>query len=239
MRILILALCAAVLAACQSQPYPLPTTSQNPASEIQPDGIAATPSERVLQTAINGNELIVTHPAGWETLATANGVILSENGSSIQNTGSLDGMLVYIFLPEDATIPESDPFATNTNHALNMLREVIRLPSYIGEAQVMDPVPFGWGQHEAAYYTLNSGNERLTLLLAVTLPPETLVVYNVTVPADEADTMREELPGVIRRVSVNGQTLFGNELENLPRQLRFPPPNSDVEIASENTPMNP
>lgn len=209
--VLLLVLC---LAACQSPGSQQPTET----SSVLPPH--ATPSAGWASNTETPLSLKVRIPDGWETYNTESGIVLTERTTTPETGVTLEGLLVYIF------VPKMDGFSTpahDANVAWSMLNQVVTNRDYIGDALVSDPVAFLWDKHDAAYYLLNNRDGTLTLLLAIGMPDRrNLVVCHVSMPESHSSRLRPLLPDLLSSLVVNGEAIDGTALHNLPDPLVFP-----------------
>ncbi len=225
-------LCAVVLVSCGTQPLEL-TLSTEQADNDTAVQIVHRDDTSVVQAQVGDANVTIHAPLGWEALTTDFGVILSEYATSVADGGNIDGMLVYVFLPD---LDDFD-LSGRGNVAQAMLQQVVRRPAYVGTAAVNQPQAFEWDGYDAAYYTLNSGDGTVTMLIATVLDPASVVAYNISVPMNQANRLRAMLPEVLAYVAVDEHELTGAALDNLPNNISFPA--YDLEVASDNTPANP
>ncbi|MBC7810471.1 MAG: hypothetical protein H7175_04960 [Burkholderiales bacterium] len=176
-----------------------------------------------VQVNVEGVDVGIRSPEGWEVATTQYGVLLVEHTPSIEQGGAFDGILLHIFVPnmEDVTIPTAT--MDDSNRAWAMLNQVVQSPHYVGHAAVSQPTGFEWDDYDAAYYTLNTGDGYMTLLLAVAVPrTNQIVACWMSVAQAEARRMRRMLPSLLNGLTVNGVTMNGAALEDLPNPLVFP-----------------
>lgn len=199
-----------------------------PASPPAEDGgspyHAENATEEVVSFDIQGVNCYLNKPQNWEVHMTEHGVILAERVGSISTGGELEGLLAYFFVPslEDYTLP----LAENMNMAWSVLRQVTQKTAQVKGALVSDPMPFQWGDYDAAYYLLNDGNGTLTLVLATTIPEtnQLLAVY-ISAPVQRAYIIRPMLPEILDGLTINGMKMDNRALDSLPNPLIFPGPN--------------
>lgn len=242
MRTTLLLVCLLLLVACQSTTTTVSKQSDaelNLTTEATLSGLVsaspADPDGEVALARFGDVELHVAVPDTWEAFQTDYGIILSEHAGSVATGGKLDGMLVYVFLPEVEEMLSSLTPPSDTNIAQALLSQIVQRPNYVGNAAVSSPTPFQWNEYDAAYYTLNSGDGNLTMLMVVAPTADTIVAYNISIPEESVARIRRLLPQVLTSVQVNDIRLDGQSLDtHLPTSLDFP--STDVEIASENTP---
>jgi hypothetical protein len=181
----------------------------------------ATPTSPMgwLETEMNGVTLGIWTPEGWET-DLAQGLILAER-TTASNGDPAEGMLIYIFVPplDEFGIPDGA-----SNFAWAVLAKVVQMPSHTGrDVSVSEPAGFQWGQSDAAYYLITTGDGVRALVLAVAIPGERkVVVCNISVAASQADRIRAALPELLGGLTVNGREMNGNALDALPDPLPFP-----------------
>lgn len=211
-NILVLAMMA--LASCQSLAIS-PTPAENT------DLPASTEEAAWMETEMNGVRLGMRMPKGWAADAE-HGLLLAEHTTSTE-TGDVEvTVLIHCFVPllDNFDLPDE----ATENMALVVLAQAITMPTMIGQnVLVSDPLSFDWDGRDAAYYLLSGMDGSKTIVLAVeTVPQRSLVVVNVSMPASEESRVREMLPEVLDGLRINGVTLDGHALDNLPDPLPFP-----------------
>lgn len=176
---------------------------------------------------VNGIDLNLYKPDGWESYTTDYGIVLAENIASVAEAGQLDGLLMHVQVPplEDLTMDAIDP----SNLAWEILSEIIENPSYIGSAAVSAPFAFQWASFDAAYYLLDNGDGNVSLVLGIA-DPDTgrLITCHISAPASQADRIRESLPILLNNLTLNGIPLSGADLNALPNPFEFPRQDADT-----------
>jgi hypothetical protein len=124
-------------------------------------------------------------------------------------------------------VPDAEQFRwpaeTDVNLAWYILKQVVHDRSYVGDANISEPVAFDWDHHDAAYYLLNNRDGTVTMLLAMGMPNgHSLVVCHISVPDDQAQRIREELPRLLESLTIDGQVVNVDALRSLPDPLVFP-----------------
>ncbi|MBZ0301307.1 MAG: hypothetical protein K8J31_16290 [Anaerolineae bacterium] len=203
-----------LLTACQVFSYP---AQSNPPSVVDKRAASGEQWTRHNEGEVS---LSIVVPRGWETYNTSVGIVLNEYiGGNAPDT-PLNGFLIHIFIPHDKhfTLPDSD----DVNMAWFVLNQVVTNPDYIGGALVSEPVAFEWDDYDAAYYLLNNRDQTVTMLLALALPDQNLVVAHVSVPEAQAARIRALLPDLLGTLTVDGHHLNAAALSALPDPLVFP-----------------
>ena len=192
-----------------------PPTIQNQTSIESVDGVVE------FSLSAQNISLSGVYPAGWESFTTDYGIVLAEELGSVATDGRLNGMLVHVFVPpmDDFKLPTS-----SENRAWYILHEIIKNPEYVGEAAISEPIAFRWGEYEAAYYLMDSGEGHLTIVVGVVVPDvNQLVVCHTSAPADQAQRIRDNLPDLLDGFVINDIRLDGTLLDAaLPSELSFP-----------------
>lgn len=210
-RILVLAVM--VVASCQSLAMS-PTPNEN---TVLP---ASTAETSWMETEMNGVRLEMQMPDGW-TADAEHGLLLAEHTTST-DTGDVEvTVLIHCFVPvlDDFDLPQD----ANGNMALEVLSQVITMPTMVGrDVVVSNPVEFIWDGRDAAYYLLTGHDRSKTIVIAVeTSRQDDLVVINVSMPASEESRVREMLPEVLDGLRINGVEMDGDSLDILPDPLPF------------------
>ncbi|MBZ0281289.1 MAG: hypothetical protein K8L97_11155 [Anaerolineae bacterium] len=217
---LLMLLCMAITAACQSPP----TASETPilAPTLTP-GPTRSAEPTTIESTLNGVEVSVEVPAGWEWRKTDEGLLVAERIPSMEWGSTLLGVQAYFFVRalNEFEIAEGEEH----NIAWVVLKQIIEMPKYIGKSSVSEPYGFTWDGHDAAYYLLNNGNGNVTILMAITLHTDgKLVICNVSSPSNKADSIRVSLPHLLGSLSIDGVRMNAEAVNTLPDPLDFPPP---------------
>jgi len=235
-RILLLVCLSVFIVSCQPQPLfpsPEPTavelTTENDARR------APSATTQVVNARLRGQAVSIVTRADWDSLEAEDSILLAEKRRYIDETGADSGMLINIFQPH---VIGYDVGSRTDNHALAMLHYIVDRPNYVGNASLVPPRGFRWGNHDAAFYTLYKGEGRYTLVIAVNVATsEDNLVVNVSVPAEQRTDLRDQLVDGLRSITVSDVTLTGRDLAALPDPIPFP--SGDLEIATDNTPETP
>jgi len=219
---------AFILAACQSA-APIETSLVPPTISVSP-----TPPPKWLETEMNGVSLGMWQPDGWESDLT-DGMVVAEH-TAVSGGSGAGGLLIYLFVPPPG---EFHIKGNPPNYALAMLDQVVKMPSHMGwDMRVTQPIGFQWGEQQAAYYLMTKGDGTRALIIALA-PPNLfkVVLCNVSAPLPEASRIRALLPQLLDGLTVNGKSLHGSALDDLPNPLPFPrysqPPTDESESGTE------
>ncbi|MEM6281840.1 MAG: hypothetical protein AAF787_06580 [Chloroflexota bacterium] len=212
-------ICLAFLSACQSAPA-IPTEPVT--IDTQPDALpVAAPT--IARTTLNNQSVTVSIPPGWNALATDNAILYTEMHHSFAAVGHLEGISVSIFAPSsDELARHGELVMQASNPAHTLLSLVVNEGHHVASGHATVPTAFQWQGHEAAYYTASSGAGVITVLLAVSISQDTLLVMNVSAPATERQRVRQQLPAILSSITIEEHTLKGEHLNALPAVLRFP-----------------
>lgn len=162
---------------------------------------------------INGVDLGVWLPAGWQYDVTG-GLTLIEHMGSIDTGAPAQTITLYFFVPELDGILGRDEEHDNLAYAA--LNEVAGSRDRIGSAEVTRPVEASWGEVEAAYYTYTAPQDMRGWVLAFTVPnDDQILVANVTAPQTEIIRLRAILPPLLNDLRVNRVRLG----DSLPAEL--------------------
>lgn len=186
--------------------------------------------QQIIQTMMNGHVVEVVTVSGWEALVAQNSVILAERGQSMTERLSDGSMSVRVFMPN----VDGLPLPPTDNRAVGFLQYIVQQPNIIGNASITAPTGFVWDGYDAAYYTLDSGGELVTMLLAVHVHTDEWLVFNINIPRDRRNQLHAMLPDVLHHIQINDNALAGSGLLSLPNPLTFP--DTQIEIAIESTP---
>jgi hypothetical protein len=175
---------------------------------------------------VNGIDLHLKKPDGWESYTTDYGIVLAENIASVAEAGQLEGLLMHVQVPplEDLTMEAIDP----SNLAWEILSEIIENPDYIGSAAVSAPFAFEWNGFDAAYYLVDNGDGNLSLVLGIAEPSSGLLITcHISAPAEQAHRIRDSLPVLLDNLTLNETALPGDFLNELPNPFEFPHHDAD------------
>jgi hypothetical protein len=214
-------------AACQelSTGAVTPTAAPTATPESTPD---ETPIPETTadweQIEVNGVQLGIEIPYGWEVHQTDVGLLIAEHFATMESGTANEGMEIYLFVHslDYLEIPTSD----NDNVAWAALEQISKKRDYIGDALVSAPMGFQWDGHDAAYYLLNDNDVNFAILVAVALKtPRRLVVCRFSSPAAQASGIRLMLPEILSTLTINGLMMDISALRDLPDPLQFPKSN--------------
>jgi hypothetical protein len=220
-------LVAAVMALAGCQTLALPHAPDENA--VHP---ASTPDTTWIETVTNGVRLGMWMPDDW-IADTHGGLMLAEPTPSSEDEGVDVTVVVNLFVPrlDYFIIPED----SEENVALAVLEQVVDMPSAIGDNVITtEPSSFDWNGHDAAYYLLTAHDGANTIVIAVEVTADKLVMCNVSMPEAEAHRVRQMLPQLLQGFTVNEEEMNGEALNVLPDPLTFPvfaPSPSETETA--------
>src|SRR5262249_14785842 len=147
---------------------PEPTATNTPA-----------PVAKNIKANLQGVQINMRVPPGWNGRKMDDGIFLAEQRSSIHNTNKLMGMQVFIFVHAVEDFPR--PVNSEPHPARHILQQIISDPHIVGDSAVSDPQSFVWDGNDAAYYLLNDPHENVSLVMAVVVPNESqLVAINIS-----------------------------------------------------------
>jgi hypothetical protein len=191
----------------------------NPGTVLNTNRLSDAPEW--IETEINGVDLGVWLPAGWQYDDTA-GLTLVERMGSIEAPSATDGIMIYFFVPELASLIDEN--AEHDNLAYAALHEVSRSPDLTGAAELTRPVKLKWGEMDAAYYTYSAPDAVQGLVLAFAVPSNTqIVVANITAPDGELPRVVEVMPEILNDLRINSQRLGEGAMNDLMALLDAPP----------------
>lgn len=189
---------------------PVPTATTTPA-----------PVAESIKANLQGVEINMRVPPGWNGRRMDDGIFLAEQRGSIHNTGKLMGMQVFIFVHAVDDFPR--PVNNESHPARRILQQIISQPNILGDSAVSDPQPFIWDGNDAAYYLVNDTHDKVSLVIAVVLANESqLVAINISCPSSRAASIREALPELLADLWVNGVLMSASGVDALPDPLVFP-----------------
>jgi hypothetical protein len=174
-----------------------------------------------LAVELNGVSLAISTPEGWHS-AAQDGVVLAETITAIEAGAPVGGMAVYIFAPELDDMRVT-PIPGET-YALAVLRKVITMPEHIGpDDRISEPQALHWDGLDGAYYLSTAADGTRSMVIGV-VPPQAsgLIVWNLSIPAEQESRFRPLMLAVLDGVVIEGQVLSNDALENLPNPLVFP-----------------
>ena len=182
-----------------------------------------TPVAKNIKANLQGVQINMRVPPGWNGRRMDDGIFLAEQRSSFRTTGKLMGMQVYIFVHTVEDFPRPVTSDPAPHPALHILQQIIAEPAIVGDSAVSTPQPFTWDGNDAAYYLVNDPHENVSLVMAVVVPNESqLVAINISCPSDRAASIRDALPDLLADLWVNGALMNASGIDALPDPLVFP-----------------
>lgn len=159
---------------------------------------------------------------GWDVyVKTENRLIMAEGDDPFRTSGGLNGLLVNIWVPTLSNINvEYDLEQHSIAEVLNLVLRTSDIEA--AEAVHDDPIPFEWGGHQAAYYTLTNSNGNLSLILALKVADDHFIAVNISAPTGHDSRIRETLPLLFDPLHINGNRVENEALLELPSPLVFP-----------------
>lgn len=222
MRLFIFALAVIVCAAgCKTTPSGLSET------RIPTVSIAPSPTPLQGETTVDftreGLDISLPKPAGWQSFNTEYGVVIAERFGSVADSGTLQGLMAYVFVIPFSEFAPQPPDST-VNHAHHILAQIAHDKAFIGNAHASEPTGFDWDGHAAAYYLLSEpDNSAQTVVIGVSLPDkQVLLVGTLSAPVEEIDAMHSALYDLFGGLTVNGVGMNEQALDALPDPLIFP-----------------
>lgn len=171
--------------------------------------------------AVDGVNIILPKPKGWEELSTESGVVIAERFARLADRGVQQGLIASVFVTALTELPDST--GANGQLTREMLKSLIE--AHPDDAQHSGDVQtFRWSGYDAAYYLVSeAASGPRTLVIGVTLPDEgVLLTGSVSAPRARAGQIRDAAPVLLGGVAVNGVTLGPEGLDTLPDPLVFP-----------------
>ncbi len=182
------------------------------------------PTATVSPVAFEFDDVTITlqQLPGWDVYVnTGNHLIMAEGDDPFRTSGGLKGLLVNIWVPTLSNI--NVEYDLEKHSIAEILNLVLRTSNEKSENVVHeDPIPFDWGGHQAAYYTLTNDNGNLSLILALKVADEHFIAVNISAPSGHDHRIRETLPLLFNPLHINGKELGNDGLANLPETLAFP-----------------
>lgn len=198
-----------MLASCVPNAVEIPNTA-NPIQNVDNPGTTLNTSRsndapEWIETDINGVDLGVWVPGGWQYDDTA-GLTLVEHMGSIDTGAPASGISIYFFVPELDGIVDQN--RNHANLAYAALRQVARSPELIGGAQVSSPVQVKWGEVDAAYYTFTAPSDVQGWVIAFAVPnDDKILVTNITAPQADLNRLQDILPALLNDLRINRERL--------------------------------
>jgi hypothetical protein len=170
------------------------------------------PSEAVLALQSDDLYLSLQTLAGWHGYVERNHIILRQYGDALH---AARNMTINIWIPDTPVLSE-----TGLMDALRLVTGRMRSNPRIA---ISEPVRMEWSSHDAAYYLLNDGADRMSLIMALKIPDaQRMVALNISdVPADTRQ-IRTLLGQLFAQFTVNGVLLGADGFERLPETLHLP-----------------
>jgi hypothetical protein len=217
------------LAACQSGAITV-TPTLEPTAQPTPDEVA--------EVHADGITLALDTPRGWQSIPNERGILLAEH-AELSGSDTTNGILVYVFVQPTREL-ELETF-DETNLALRLLNHVTKRPdSSLDDATLTQTEPLRVGLHDAAYYLLSDEQGNRTLVLALSSgATDKVIVCNVSASYHDSNRIREVLPMMLSRLTIDGETIDLSGLDILPDPLIFPIHHhreADAEATPDSTP---
>jgi|GEM_PF-1713462 len=198
---------------------------------------ATTPTSQPeqLTAKIRQVEISLSKPAGWSAYLASDHLLLTESPAIRLSDGTLSGSVINIWMPPETLTQAETPLEAT-------LQQILSAPTLRHTAATSTPTPFRWGDAEAAYYLLNSGDGNVSLVIALVLPPHVregggLLGINISLPALELERLDVLLPEVFADFQVNGYRLGSLTTTQLPQRIAPPDFNPNPEAALEVSPV--
>jgi hypothetical protein len=200
------------LAACQSGAITV-TPTVEPTAQPAPDEVA--------EVRADGITLALNTPSGWQSIPNERGILLAEH-AELSSSNATNGILVYVFVQPTRELDLNTP--DDTSLALRLLNHVTRKPdSSLDDATITETEPLRVGLHDAAYYLLSDAQGNRTLVLALSSDAtDKVIVCNVSASYQDSNRIREVLPMMLSRLTIDGQEVDLSGLDILPDPLIFP-----------------
>jgi hypothetical protein len=178
-------------------------TACNPFASVKTPTPSNPDDTQHITLTLQGVPLAFTKPAGWHIYRETDHVILTEQSEPLNADGSLQGIVVHIWLMDAP--PE------NTTSAA--LSRILLTPDLTEPLPVtVTPHSFEWSQHDAAYYMLEAQEGYMTLVLAVMLADKSsMVAINISAPQQDTARVKALLPTLF-----DGFAIGGRELDSAP-----------------------
>jgi hypothetical protein len=161
-------------------------------------------------------------PTNWTGFIDSNHLILTQFREPINPDGTLNGIIVNVWLPQRNVLSEDDPI--NLVPTSDLLRQITNLPDLIGTAVASTPQPINSTVYDGAYYVLNNGDGNATLVLAITpRDSEQLVAFNVIANIANFEAVLPSLETILMQMSIRDREVDQSILEVLPDEIIIPP----------------
>ncbi len=189
--------------------------------------VSCMPSTTVMLPTTNNMPVSVRHgsvlisalpPMGWRAFVDGTHLILTNETSS-----QAYSVVINIWMPAEDLIREI-PRETGTSTA-EVLRGITNTPRFIGNAIASTPQPFRWMQYDGAYYVLNAGTDKVTLVIALTpADASQMIVINITTDQTLLNNLQSLAGEALESVLVNQQPLSAELFSMLSQPLEIPTP---------------
>ena len=149
---------------------------------------------------------------GWRGYVEREHIIITKHENDPQNTAKLT---INIWIP-DITVPDG----TNVLDALRVITGRMRSNPHIA---ISEPLRVSWSAHEAAYYLLNDGADRMSLIMVIQLPDQMgMVALNISNIHSDMQQLRTLLVQLFEHFAVNDVVLGADVFHHLPDILDLP-----------------
>jgi hypothetical protein len=170
------------------------------------------PTEAVLMLQVDDLSLRLHTLMGWRGYVERDHIILTEHENDSHNATSLT---INIWIP-DMTVPEG----TTVLDALRTVAGRMRTNPHIA---ITEPLRVSWSDHEAAYYLLNDGHDRMSLIMVIQLPDQMgMVALNISNIHSDMQQLRRLLVQLFEHFTVNDVLLGADVFHHLPDILDLP-----------------
>jgi len=99
-----------------------------------------------------------------------------------------------------------------------------------------NPVPFQWAGHDAAHYVIDTGDDTVTLIMALRLADDQIVAINVNGVDRELSFVQETLPRLFAQFRVQDQLVGNTDLLTLSQVINVPQLNPEAAIQASPDP---
>lgn len=174
-------------------------------------------------------------PEGWTSLEGDSHIILIEQRNPIGAHGLIEGLIVHVWMPTLEDLLEVS--FTPTSSASELLQQIVELPLVTANAVASKPQDFQAQGYDGAYYTLNSGDGNVTLVLMLKYNANDFIAFNFSTQLKYLERIPQGLAKVLEGMTVNDVPIDTAWVTSLPSVLYVP--SFKPQAAMEASPASP
>lgn len=182
----------------------------------------STPESRVVELYTEQATLSLRTLPGWLAYTEDNNIILSSP------TDVSHALVVNVWLPDVSSLPTQ----ASVTEILDAITADIQTRRSVA---VSAPISTQWGDHEAAYFLINSDRHGLTMIVTANVD-DTFIALNISAVSELFSESRVILQSLFADFAVNDTTLGGDIFTDIPNVLRAPSLNPEAALEGSSEP---